>query len=78
MKIVFTKHAKDMLNLRGIKKTQVRKCLQKPDKILPAKFGKKAYLKDFGKNYLKVIVSEEMKNKAIVTLYWLDKKRVKM
>lgn len=38
---------------------------------------KKIYLKDFGNNYLKLIVSEEDEDRVIVTLYWLAKRRIK-
>ena len=41
------------------------------------KEGKKIYLKDFGKNYLKLVVSEELKDKVVITLHWLAKRRVK-
>ena len=37
--------------------------------------GIKVYLKDFGKNYLKLIISEEGEQLVIVTLYWLAKKQ---
>jgi hypothetical protein len=78
MKIVYTKHAKDMLVLRNIQMIKVEECINNPDHILPGKFGKKAYLKDFGTNYLKLIVAEEKDRKVVVTLYWLAKKRVKV
>ena len=66
-----------MLAFRKLKKEFVEKCVKNPDEILPAREGKKAYLKNFGKNYLKVIVSEEGKDIVIVTPYWLAKKRVR-
>lgn len=75
MNILFTKHAKDMLELRGIKEDLILKCLKNPDKITPSKFGKKIYLKDMGKNYLKLIVSEEENKLVVITLYWLAKSR---
>lgn len=77
MAIIYTKHAKEMLLLRKINKHLVEKCTSNPDEILPALEGKRIYLKDFGKNYLKLIVSEKNDDKLIVTLYWLAKKRIK-
>ena len=77
MAIVYTKHATDMLTLRNITKDLVEKCIKKPDEILSAREGKTIYLKDFGKNFLKLIVYEEGENMVVITLYWLAKKRVK-
>jgi hypothetical protein len=77
MAIVYTKHAAEMLIFRKIKKEFVEKCIQNFDDIKPVREGKNAYLKDFGKNYLKVIVSEEGENIVVITLYWIAKGRVK-
>lgn len=77
MRSIFTKHAEEMLRFRNISKLLVEKCIRKPDRVLPAREGKKVYLKDFGNNYLKVVVAEEEKHIIIVTLYWLAKKRLK-
>ncbi|OGD93081.1 hypothetical protein A2697_02115 [Candidatus Curtissbacteria bacterium RIFCSPHIGHO2_01_FULL_41_44] len=75
MAIIYTRHALEMLVLRKLKKELADKCAKNPDKILPAKEGKKMYLKNFGNNYLKLIISEEGKQLVVVTLYWLAKKR---
>lgn len=77
MKIIYTKHAEEMLKFRNIERSLVNECIDKPDQILPARDGKKIYLKDFGTNYLKVIVDEEENYIVVVTLYWLAKKRIK-
>ena len=77
MAIIYTKHAEEMLAFRKIRKEFVEKCLKNPDDKLPAKEGKLAYFKNFGKNYLKVIVSEEGKDLIVVTPYWFAKKKVK-
>ncbi|MBI2086255.1 hypothetical protein HYT74_02855 [Candidatus Daviesbacteria bacterium] len=77
MAIIYTKHAKEMLVVRDINKQFADRCVAYPDKILIGDNGKKIYLKDFGVNYLKLVVSEEGKNKVIITVHWLDKKRVK-
>lgn len=65
-----------MLVVRKLNQAMIEACIQKPDEILPAKGTKKAYVKDFGKNYLKVIVSEEREAYIIITTYWFAKKRV--
>lgn len=77
MAIIFTKHAKEMLIFRKLKEDLVEECANNPDQVLSAREGKKIYLKDFGKNFLKVIVGEEGEDKVIVTLYWLAKRRIK-
>ncbi len=77
-RVVYTKHAEEMLVKRNLKKVFVTSCLTKPDKIDHAKENKQFYVKDFGKNYLKVIVSEESNAFIIITLYWIAKDRIKL
>lgn len=77
MKIVFTKHAEEMIIFRHISKTTIRRCLIHPDKILSGKEGKQIYLKDLGQKFLKVIIVEMKDRKVVVTLYWLAKRRLK-
>lgn len=76
MAIIYTKHAKEMLILRGIKQELANQCATNPDHILPTEKDKKIYLKDFGINYLKLVVAEDVNNKIIITVHWLAKKRV--
>lgn len=71
MAIKYTKHAKEMLVLRRIKQEMVDETVNNPDETSPSREGKKIYLKDFGKNYLMLVVSEEMDDKIIITLHWL-------
>ena len=52
-------------------------CVKKPDMVLPAKDRRKAYLKDMGVNYLKVIVVEDGNKLVVITAYWFAKKRLK-
>ena len=77
MAIIYTKHAKEMLLHRGIKQELADDCANSPDKILSGEDDKKIYLKDFGKNFLKLVVSEEDGDKVIITVHWLVKKRLK-
>lgn len=77
MKVIYTKHAEEMLKFRNITKSLVDKCVRKPDQVISTREGKKIYLKDFGNNYLKTIVAEEEKYIVIVTVYWLAKRRLK-
>ncbi len=77
MAIIYTKHAKEMLLHRNIKQTLADECANNPDRVKLGENDRKIYLKNFGKNFLKLIVSEEGKNKVIITAHWLDKKRVR-
>jgi len=77
-RVVYTKHAEGMLVKRNLKKVFVTSCLTKPDKIEHAKENKQSYIKDFGRNYLKVIVSEEGNVFVIITLYWIAKDSMKL
>lgn len=77
MAIIYTKHAKEMLIVRSIRKELADECADNPDHVLPGDYDRKIYLKDFGVNYLKLVISEEGKNIVIITAHWLDKKRVK-
>jgi len=78
VKILYTKHAQEMIVFRKLNKRLIGKCVKNPTKVLPAKLGRKIYLKDFGKNFLKLVVSKEGSNLVIITAYWLEKKRAKM
>ena len=66
-----------MLVLRGIRQKMADETVNSPDEISSSRDGKKIYLKDFGKNYLKLVVSEGLTDKIVITLHWLAKKRVK-
>jgi len=75
--IRYTKHAKEMLIFRGIKQDMADETVNSPDEITLGKNDKKIYLKDFGKNYLMLVVAEEFNDKIVVTVHWLAKERVK-
>ena len=68
----------ESITLRGIKKELVEMCVNKPDIKFSATGNKKAYLKDFGVNYLKIIVSEENFDIVVITAYWFAKSRLKV
>ena len=77
MKIKFTKHAREMLVFRRIKKEQVEATLENPDDRLIGKSGKDVLYKNFGKNYLKVVISKEKDEVIVITIHWIAKKRIK-
>ena len=74
--IRFTNHAELTLKIRNINKKQVEETVDHPDFIHEGREGKLVYLKDFGKNYLKVILSKEA-DLVIITQYWLSKGKYK-
>lgn len=76
-RITFTKHAKSMCLLRGLSEKILINAVRKPDLVLPAKENKQAYLKNLGKNYLKIIIFKDTDTLVIITAYWIAKERVK-
>lgn len=58
-KIFYTKHAKEMLDFRRINLIKVEQSIKNPDETFDAREGKRVYLKNFGDNYLKLIIAEE-------------------
>ncbi len=78
MKIIFTKHSKEMILHRDIDKKLIRECALTPDMIVDGDDDKKIYLKNFGKNYLKLVIALESNGLVIITAHWLAKKRVKL
>lgn len=77
MAIIYTKHAEEMLVFRKIGRDKIESCIKSPDEVFAAKEGREAYLKNFGRNYLKIIVTKDGSNLVIITLHWLAKRRVK-
>lgn len=77
MEIVYSQHLLEEIAFRGIRKGFVEACVKKPDVVLPAKDKRRAFLKDMGINYLKVIVVEDMGKLVVITAYWFAKKRLK-
>lgn len=76
-RIVFTTHARHTCQIRGLSEKILISAVKKPDMIAPTKEGKMSYLKNLGKNYLKIIVSEEKNALVIITAYWIAKERAK-
>lgn len=77
MKVKFTKHAEEMLLFRKIKKEQVVAAIEKPDDKSKGESDKKVLYKDFGENYLKVVIVKEKNEVVVITEHWIAKKRVK-
>lgn len=75
--IKYTKHALENLVKRRISKSKVEKCLENPDIKTSGIKGKDILLKDFGKNFLKVVTAQEGDDIVVITEHWIDKKRVK-
>ncbi len=77
MKIKYTKHALEMLAFRGIKKDQVEATIKNPDDKEKGKNNKDIRYKNFGANYLKVVIVKEKDDVIVITNHWIAKKRVK-
>lgn len=74
--IKFTEHAKQMLIKRGISQNKVKQCLKAPNITKTSAADKKILFKDFGKNFLKVVIAEEGEDQVVITQHWIDKRRV--
>jgi len=77
VEIKYTKHASEMLAFRGIKKEQVEATIKNPDNRSKGKNGKSVLYKNFGINYLKVVIAEEKDAVIVITNHWIVKKRIK-
>lgn len=77
MKIKYTKHAKEMLAFRKITTKQVQDTIKNPEIELPGRNEKLVLYKNFGKNYLKVVISKEKGVVLVITNHWIAKKRIK-
>ena len=77
MKIKYTKHAEEMLAFRKIKSNQVKDTIKNPEIELPGRNEKLVLYKNFGKNYLKVVISKENGSVLVITNHWIAKKRIK-
>ncbi|GEM_PF-3890201 len=51
-RIIFTKHAEEMLAVRHVERDKVKLVLTQPGRSIKAREGKIAYLKNFGMNDL--------------------------
>ena len=66
-----------MLAFRGIKREQVEATIKDPDDKSIGRDGKSVFYKNFGKNYLKVVIARELGEVIIITNHWIAKKRIK-
>ena len=66
-----------MLAFRKIKKEFVDKTVKNPDDKSTGKGGKAIVYKNFGKNYLKVVIFKEGDKVFVITEHWIAKRRIK-
>ena len=77
MRIEFTKHAREAIEERGISQELVEQTILDPDVTLPGRENKTICLKSLGNNYLKVVIVQEFERIIVITLHWVENKRVK-
>ena len=70
MKIVYTNHAEERLLHRGIKRELIRKVINKPDKLIDAKYSRKQAIKKINSDKVSVIYVEENNKIVVLTVYW--------
>ena len=66
-----------MLAFRGIKKGQVEETIKNPDNKSKGRDDKSVLYKNFGTNYLKVVLAKEKDEVVVITNHWIAKKRIK-
>jgi len=66
-----------MLTFRRIKRVQVEETIKNSEDRSTGKSGKDVLYKNFGKNYLKVVISKEEGDVFVITEHWIAKKRIK-
>lgn len=66
-----------MLTFRRIKRVQVEETIKNPEDKATGESGKDVMYKNFGKNYLKVVISKEKGDVFVITVHWIAKKRIK-
>lgn len=66
-----------MLAFRKIRKQQVENTIKEPDDDSQGRGDKIILYKNFGKNYLKVVISREEEEVIVITEHWIAKKRIK-
>lgn len=77
MKIVLTKHAKEMLDIRRISHTWLRQAIQKPDTSEQGRESTVVLYRKFGDTYLKVIIRHQVNQILVITTYWISHRRMK-
>jgi len=75
MEIIYTKHAEEKLKEREIDKGLVESTLEKPDRTLDSKFGRKIAQKLIGKKLLRIIYKEEDNIYVVITVYYTRPER---
>ena len=66
-----------MLVFRNIKESFVEQTVNDPDNQQDSEEGKIVLFKNFGKNYLKVVVANDKGKIIVVTEHWIAKRRLK-
>ena len=66
-----------MLAFRKIKSNQVKDTIKNPEFDSAGRNEKLVLYKNFGKNYLKVVISKENGSLLVITNHWIAKKRIK-
>lgn len=66
-----------MLALRNIKKKQVEETIKTTDNRTEGYENKIVLYKNFGNNYLKVVIAKEGNEVVVITNHWIAKKRIK-
>jgi len=73
MEIIFSRHAKLKILQRKISEKFITKTIKNPDFETPSYNFRTELFKNFGKNFLKVIVRKEGDKIVVITTHWVEK-----
>lgn len=75
VRMVFTKHALEVLDKRNISNKLVEHSINLPDFRIAVEGGRFILLKKFGGKFLKIVVANKQDEIVIITGHWLALKR---
>ena len=77
MDILIKPHAKRRMRDRGVSEMQVGEVLRSPAEVVSVRYGRLAAYKRIGERELVVIYEKENEDIEVVTLLWVDERRLR-
>ena len=71
MSIIFTSHAKDRMNERGISREQIEECIRYPEKVFMESEKIRHFQKSFFNDTLEVVAEFKNRHYIIITVFVL-------
>ncbi len=70
MEILFSQHARDMLNERNFTQKEIKSVIKNPDRIEDKEEGVKHFLKQKENRILPVVVKESKTSYTVITMFY--------